>query len=223
MTTPTSTIIRGGRVLDIAHRRADPADVLVERGTIREIGPPGLAAPAAAQTFDARDRLLLPGLVNAHTHGHGGLSRGLDPRSRAAGAAAHGVRRRERQPQRGGQVSDGAALGHRAGAQGLHRLLRPQRRVPAAVGGRYPGRGPRLPRRGDSRGHRADDGRPHAVGSVARSGGGPPRSGPPAGGEDPHGALAGQRGGLPGNPENVAVRSRSPAPRPRAHDPHALQ
>src|SRR5512145_1581634 len=79
MTTMTSIIIRGGRVLDIAHRRADPADVLVEADTIREIGPPGLAAPAAARTLDARDRLLLPGLVNAHTHGHGGLSRGLVP------------------------------------------------------------------------------------------------------------------------------------------------
>ncbi|MGH7310785.1 MAG: amidohydrolase family protein, partial [Candidatus Rokuibacteriota bacterium] len=79
MTTMTSTIIRGGRVLDIARRRAEAADVLVEGDTIREIGPPGLAAPAAARAFDARDRLLLPGLVNAHTHGHGGLSRGLVP------------------------------------------------------------------------------------------------------------------------------------------------
>jgi len=79
MTTPTSTIIRGGRVLDIAQHRAEPADVLVDGDTIREIGPPGLAAPAAARTLDARDRLLLPGLVNAHTHGHGGLSRGLVP------------------------------------------------------------------------------------------------------------------------------------------------
>ncbi len=79
MTTMTSTIIRAGRVLDIAQRRAEPADVLVEGDTIREIGPPGMAAPAAARTLDARDRLLLPGLVNAHTHGHGGLSRGLVP------------------------------------------------------------------------------------------------------------------------------------------------
>jgi 5-methylthioadenosine/S-adenosylhomocysteine deaminase len=79
MTTQTSTIIRAGRVLDIARRRADPADILVDGGTIREIGPPGLAAPEGARTFDARDRLLLPGLVNAHTHGHGGLTRGLVP------------------------------------------------------------------------------------------------------------------------------------------------
>ncbi len=79
MTTTTSTIIRGGRVLDLARRRADPADVLIDGDTIREIGPPGLTAPTTARTFDAHDRLLLPGLVNAHTHGHGGLSRGLVP------------------------------------------------------------------------------------------------------------------------------------------------
>ncbi len=54
-------------------------DVLIEGGTIRELGPPGMPAPADAVAVDARDRLLLPGLVNAHTHGHGGLGRGLVP------------------------------------------------------------------------------------------------------------------------------------------------
>src|SRR5262245_35694714 len=73
----TTTIIRGGSVLDIAGHRAEPADVLIEDDTIREIGRPGLAAPQGAVVIDARDRLLMPGLVNAHTHGHGGLSRGL--------------------------------------------------------------------------------------------------------------------------------------------------
>lgn len=71
------TIIRGGRLLDIAPRRADPADLLIEGDTIREIGRPGLAAPEGARTIDARDRLLLPGLVNAHTHSHGALAKGL--------------------------------------------------------------------------------------------------------------------------------------------------
>lgn len=78
MTTPT-TIIRGGAVLDVAGHRAPPADILVEADTIRDIGPPGLPAPAHARTLDARDRLLLPGLINAHTHSHGALSRGLVP------------------------------------------------------------------------------------------------------------------------------------------------
>lgn len=75
----TLTIIRGGRVLDIPGHRAVPTDVLIDGDTIREMGPPGLAAPAEARPIDARDRLLIPGLVNAHTHGHGGLARGLVP------------------------------------------------------------------------------------------------------------------------------------------------
>ena len=71
------TIIRGGRLLDAAAHRAEPADVLVDGNVIREIGRPGMAAPEGAVTLDARDRLLIPGLVNAHTHAHGALVRGL--------------------------------------------------------------------------------------------------------------------------------------------------
>ena len=43
------TILRGGRVLDIDRGAAEPADILVEDDTIREIGPPGLAAPEGAR------------------------------------------------------------------------------------------------------------------------------------------------------------------------------
>jgi 5-methylthioadenosine/S-adenosylhomocysteine deaminase len=64
-------------VLDASARRADPADVLVTGGLIRAIGPPGLAAPSEATLIDARDRLLIPGLVNGHTHSHGALARGV--------------------------------------------------------------------------------------------------------------------------------------------------
>ena len=71
------TIIRGGRVLDAAAHRAEPADVLVDGATIKEIGRPGMPAPEGAVTLDARDRMLMPGLVNAHTHAHGALVRGL--------------------------------------------------------------------------------------------------------------------------------------------------
>lgn len=76
----TDRIIRGGRVLDVARRLAEPADVLVRDGRIVEIGPPGLDAPVAAETIDASDRLLMPGLVNAHTHGHGALAKGAGDR-----------------------------------------------------------------------------------------------------------------------------------------------
>jgi len=72
-------IIRGGRLLDIGAHRADLTDILVEGNTIRDIGAPGLAAPDGASRVDARDRLLVPGLVNAHTHAHGALAKGLVP------------------------------------------------------------------------------------------------------------------------------------------------
>jgi 5-methylthioadenosine/S-adenosylhomocysteine deaminase len=74
------TIVRGGRVLDIAAGTAEPADVLIEDDTIREIGPPGTPAPEDAVEIDAPRRLLHPGLVNAHTHGHGNLAKGMGDR-----------------------------------------------------------------------------------------------------------------------------------------------
>lgn len=80
---PTSTefqILRGGRVLDMKTRRADPADILIAGDTIREIGRPGMAAPDDARLVDAVDRLLIPGLINAHTHGHGPLGKGQGDR-----------------------------------------------------------------------------------------------------------------------------------------------
>jgi 5-methylthioadenosine/S-adenosylhomocysteine deaminase len=70
-------ILRGGRVLDIATNTAEPADILIEDDTIREIGPPDCPAPEAAVLLSADRRLLHPGLVNAHTHSHGNLSKGM--------------------------------------------------------------------------------------------------------------------------------------------------
>jgi 5-methylthioadenosine/S-adenosylhomocysteine deaminase len=74
------TILRGGRVLDIAAGAAAPADILIEDDTIREIGPPGMAAPADAAEIAAARRLIHPGLVNAHTHAHGNLAKGMGDR-----------------------------------------------------------------------------------------------------------------------------------------------
>jgi 5-methylthioadenosine/S-adenosylhomocysteine deaminase len=76
----TFTIVRGGRVLDITADTVEPADVLIENDTIREIGAPGCPAPADAVEIDATRRLLHPGLVNAHTHGHGNLAKGMGDR-----------------------------------------------------------------------------------------------------------------------------------------------
>src|SRR4051812_25513567 len=74
------TIIRGGRVLDIRAGTADPADILIEDDTIRELGPPGLPAPEGAREIVASQRLIHPGLVNAHTHSHGNLGKGMGDR-----------------------------------------------------------------------------------------------------------------------------------------------
>src|SRR5215471_1141441 len=74
------TILRGGRLLDIAAGTAEPADILIEDDTIREIGPPGCPAPEGTTEISAARRLLHPGLVNAHTHGHGNLAKGMGDR-----------------------------------------------------------------------------------------------------------------------------------------------
>jgi guanine deaminase len=69
-------VVRGGQVL-----RGDPpalarADVLLDGDRIAGVGP-ALAAPPGAETLDAAGFLVVPGLVNAHTHGHNTLLRGL--------------------------------------------------------------------------------------------------------------------------------------------------
>lgn len=73
-------IIRGGTVLDCAAHQANRADVLIEGNRIAALLPPGAAAPEAAVLIEAADRLLIPGLINAHTHSHGGLAKGLGDR-----------------------------------------------------------------------------------------------------------------------------------------------
>lgn len=74
---PRHTLLRGGRLLDPARRTAPPADILIEADTIAAVGPPGLEAPDGALVVDAADRLVIPGLVNTHTHGHGPWGKGL--------------------------------------------------------------------------------------------------------------------------------------------------
>jgi len=50
--------------------------VLIEDGFIRAIEPPGQITRGSLERIEASDRLLAPGLVNGHTHGHGGLGKG---------------------------------------------------------------------------------------------------------------------------------------------------
>jgi 5-methylthioadenosine/S-adenosylhomocysteine deaminase len=73
---PTRLAIEGGLVL-LDNDRFEPVTLLIEGGTIADIlaGP----APEDAEPIDASQRLVIPGLVNAHTHSHGALSRGAVP------------------------------------------------------------------------------------------------------------------------------------------------
>ncbi len=73
-------IIRGGRLMDIAAHGSTNVDLLIDGDTVREIGQPGMVAPDDALTIDATGKLLHPGLVNAHTHGHGALAKGMGDR-----------------------------------------------------------------------------------------------------------------------------------------------
>jgi len=73
-------IVRGGRLLSADRRSADTADILICGNRFEAIAPPGLVAPQGAQLVDASDRLLMPGLINAHTHGHGSLAKGYGDR-----------------------------------------------------------------------------------------------------------------------------------------------
>jgi 5-methylthioadenosine/S-adenosylhomocysteine deaminase len=71
-----SMLIHGALVLRES-LKAHPADLLVEDGTIRAVQPPGAITDDNLERIDARNQLLVPGLVNAHTHSHGALGKGL--------------------------------------------------------------------------------------------------------------------------------------------------
>ena len=76
MSERSSQVVRNGCVLTALEPSAAPLDLLIENGRIPEIGAPGMPAPADAALIDATDRLVIPGLVNSHTHAHGGLGKG---------------------------------------------------------------------------------------------------------------------------------------------------
>ncbi|MDH3476552.1 MAG: amidohydrolase family protein [Rhodospirillales bacterium] len=80
MTAPRYSVIRGGALLDHRAHRTVATDILIEGDTVRELGPPGLAAPEEAVAVEAAGSMLIPGLVNSHTHGHGCLSKGRGDR-----------------------------------------------------------------------------------------------------------------------------------------------
>src|SRR6185295_798455 len=67
-------LIRGGQVLTGTPAGLQRADILIEGDRVTAIGP-GLTAPSGAQVIEAADRIVLPGMGNAHTHAASHLAR----------------------------------------------------------------------------------------------------------------------------------------------------
>lgn len=74
------TLIRGGRLLSPEAGVPDRADILVKDGVIADIASPGNISVEGGSAVDAQNMLILPGLVNAHSHGQMNLCKGCNDR-----------------------------------------------------------------------------------------------------------------------------------------------
>src|SRR5437764_15026985 len=64
------TVILGPTVIDGTGRPAiKNAAIVIENGRIRDIGPRGkVRIPSKVRTIDAKDKFVIPGLIDAHVH-----------------------------------------------------------------------------------------------------------------------------------------------------------
>jgi guanine deaminase len=70
-------LIEGGRLLTAGRLDGAHANLLIDGDTITAVLRPGEAVSEEVRRIDASDRLLIPGLVNAHTHATTHLGRGM--------------------------------------------------------------------------------------------------------------------------------------------------
>jgi guanine deaminase len=73
-------LIHGGRVLCAGRLDGAHADLLIDGDTIVAVLPPGENVTPDAKRVDATNRLLIPGLVNAHTHATVALGKAMADR-----------------------------------------------------------------------------------------------------------------------------------------------
>ena len=59
-------LLQGGRVIDPANGRDESADVLIENGVVREIGP--RLESSSAQVIGCEGKIVAPGLIDIHVH-----------------------------------------------------------------------------------------------------------------------------------------------------------
>lgn len=77
MPQPSSILLCDGLVLDVDHATATRGDILVVGERIADVRNASIPVGPETTRIDCAQRLIIPGLVNAHTHGHGSLGKGL--------------------------------------------------------------------------------------------------------------------------------------------------
>ncbi len=73
-------VITGGRVISATSPRGEERDIVIDGDVIVDLVAPGSVRDDNAERLDATRRLIIPGLINSHTHSHGGLSKGIGDR-----------------------------------------------------------------------------------------------------------------------------------------------
>lgn len=76
--TNGSVLIKGGRVMTATKGTFDNTDILVEKGKITKIGR-NLSAPAGVTVVDAKGKVVVPGIIDGHSHrGSDGTNEGAE-------------------------------------------------------------------------------------------------------------------------------------------------
>lgn len=74
------SVICNGRLVDGRTYNGECLNIVIENDTIIEILEPNYKLPNDAITIDAKENIVLPGLINSHTHGDTSLAKGLGDR-----------------------------------------------------------------------------------------------------------------------------------------------